>query len=182
MGHLPNHRPAAAAKRLGRRGHPQTVPRAAKRITGHEGFFRTEHQVDARVLPRLSRPNRVRATACCTIAGEASSAAGRGKSRGLQKSATACCTIARFAAVGRPLGPSSAAHADWHCEVVALEVELSFWEKAAILESEYHRPADKPIPDRLSRHIRTWPGSGLRVSANRRAASRARFESQQCCG
>lgn len=41
---------------------------------------------------------------------------------------------------------------DWRCEVVALEVERSFWEKATILHSEYHRPADKPIPDRFSRH------------------------------
>jgi hypothetical protein len=41
---------------------------------------------------------------------------------------------------------------DWRCEVVALEVERSFWEKATILHTEYHRPADKPIPDRFSRH------------------------------
>lgn len=41
---------------------------------------------------------------------------------------------------------------DWRCEVVALEVERSFWEKATILHAEYHRPAEKPIPDRFSRH------------------------------
>lgn len=41
---------------------------------------------------------------------------------------------------------------DWRCEVVALEVERSFWEKATILHSEYHRPAEKPTPDRFSRH------------------------------
>jgi hypothetical protein len=41
---------------------------------------------------------------------------------------------------------------DWQCEVVALEVERSFWEKATILHTEYHRPADKPMPDRFSRH------------------------------
>ena len=41
---------------------------------------------------------------------------------------------------------------DWRCEVVALEVERSFWEKATILHTEYHRPADKPMPDRFSRH------------------------------
>jgi hypothetical protein len=41
---------------------------------------------------------------------------------------------------------------DWRCEVVALEVERSFWEKATILHTEYHRPADKPTPDRFSRH------------------------------
>jgi Nucleotidyl transferase AbiEii toxin, Type IV TA system len=41
---------------------------------------------------------------------------------------------------------------DWRCEVVALEVERTFWEKATILHTEYHRPADKPTPDRFSRH------------------------------
>jgi len=41
---------------------------------------------------------------------------------------------------------------DWHCDVIALEVERSFWEKATILHTEYHRPAEKPTPDRFSRH------------------------------
>ena len=41
---------------------------------------------------------------------------------------------------------------DWRCEVVALEVERSFWEKATILHTEFHRPAGKPTPDRFSRH------------------------------
>jgi hypothetical protein len=41
---------------------------------------------------------------------------------------------------------------DWRCEVVALEVERSFWEKATILHAEYHRPADRPTPVRFSRH------------------------------
>lgn len=41
---------------------------------------------------------------------------------------------------------------DWSCEVVALELERSFWEKATILHAEYHRPAEKPAPDRFSRH------------------------------
>jgi len=45
-----------------------------------------------------------------------------------------------------------AAFPDWRCEVVALEVERSFWEKATILHTEYHRPAEKPTPDRFSRH------------------------------
>lgn len=44
------------------------------------------------------------------------------------------------------------AFSDWRCEVVALEVERSFWEKATILHTEYHRPAGKPTPDRFSRH------------------------------
>jgi Nucleotidyl transferase AbiEii toxin, Type IV TA system len=42
---------------------------------------------------------------------------------------------------------------DWQCKVVALEVERTFWEKATILHTEYHRPADKPTPDRFSRHF-----------------------------
>jgi hypothetical protein len=46
----------------------------------------------------------------------------------------------------------SVAFPDWQCEVVALEVERSFWEKATILHTEYHRPAGKPAPDRFSRH------------------------------
>lgn len=41
---------------------------------------------------------------------------------------------------------------DWRCEVVALEVERTFWEKATILHTEFHRPAGKPTPDRFSRH------------------------------
>lgn len=41
---------------------------------------------------------------------------------------------------------------DWKCEVVALEVERTFWEKATILHTEFHRPTDKLMPDRFSRH------------------------------
>lgn len=44
------------------------------------------------------------------------------------------------------------AFADWQCTVVALDVQRTFWEKATILHSEYHRPADKTTPDRFSRH------------------------------
>ena len=42
--------------------------------------------------------------------------------------------------------------ADWQCNVVALEMERSFWEKATILHAEYYRPPEKPMPDRFSRH------------------------------
>lgn len=45
-----------------------------------------------------------------------------------------------------------AALQDWRCEVVALEVERSFWEKATILHTEFHRPAERVTPDRFSRH------------------------------
>ncbi len=41
---------------------------------------------------------------------------------------------------------------DWQCEIVALEVERTFWEKATILHTEYHRPENRPMPDRFSRH------------------------------
>jgi len=42
--------------------------------------------------------------------------------------------------------------ADFRCELVALEVERTFWEKATILHAEYHRYPDKHIRDRFSRH------------------------------
>ena len=41
---------------------------------------------------------------------------------------------------------------DFRCELVALELERSFWEKATILHAEYHRDKAKPIRDRFSRH------------------------------
>jgi hypothetical protein len=41
---------------------------------------------------------------------------------------------------------------DWHCEVIALELARSFWEKATILHAEYHRPDDQPTPSRYARH------------------------------
>jgi hypothetical protein len=44
------------------------------------------------------------------------------------------------------------AFGDWECKVVALELDRTFWEKATILHAEYHRPTDKPTPDRFSRH------------------------------
>lgn len=37
------------------------------------------------------------------------------------------------------------------CQVVALEAERSFWEKATILHAEHHRPADSAMRYRLSR-------------------------------
>ena len=36
--------------------------------------------------------------------------------------------------------------------VKVLAVERTFWEKATLLHAEYHRPPDKEIPLRLSRH------------------------------
>jgi hypothetical protein len=56
--------------------------------------------------------------------------------------------------IGRhPIRPWIAdAFPDWQCDVVALELERTLWEKATILHAEYHRPIDKPTPDRFSRH------------------------------
>ena len=41
---------------------------------------------------------------------------------------------------------------DFHCDLVALELERTLWEKATILHAEYHRDAAKPIRNRFSRH------------------------------
>ena len=41
---------------------------------------------------------------------------------------------------------------DWKCEVIALEIERTFWEKSTILHAEYHRPLDISMPERFSRH------------------------------
>jgi hypothetical protein len=41
---------------------------------------------------------------------------------------------------------------DWSCNVTALDVQRTFWEKATILHAEYYRPKEKPTPDRFSRH------------------------------
>lgn len=45
-----------------------------------------------------------------------------------------------------------AAFDDWHCEVTALELGRTFWEKATILHAEHHRPAELAMPDRYARH------------------------------
>jgi hypothetical protein len=41
---------------------------------------------------------------------------------------------------------------DFRYEVVALDIERTFWEKATILHAEYHRSLDKPLRDRFARH------------------------------
>jgi Nucleotidyl transferase AbiEii toxin, Type IV TA system len=56
---------------------------------------------------------------------------------------------------------------DWRCEVVALEVERSFWEKATILHTEYHRPAEKPTQDRFSRHYADTAALARHQTANK---------------
>jgi hypothetical protein len=42
--------------------------------------------------------------------------------------------------------------ADGDVAVVALLAKRTFWEKATILHAEYHRPLEKPMLDRYSRH------------------------------
>lgn len=43
-------------------------------------------------------------------------------------------------------------YSDFEATVVALEIERTFWEKATILHSEFHRPSDNKIRDRFARH------------------------------
>jgi hypothetical protein len=45
-----------------------------------------------------------------------------------------------------------AAFTDRHCQVTALELSRTFWEKATILHAEHHRPTEQPTPDRYARH------------------------------
>lgn len=42
--------------------------------------------------------------------------------------------------------------ADWQCDVVALALVRTFWEKATILHAEFHRPEGSVMPDRFARH------------------------------
>jgi hypothetical protein len=61
--------------------------------------------------------------------------------------------------------------------VQAITAERTFWEKATILHAEYHRPADKPILGRQSRHyydLAMLAASGVRTRAVRDAALRER--------
>jgi hypothetical protein len=60
---------------------------------------------------------------------------------------TVTAGIAPYAA-----GEFAKAFAEPRCEVVALDVNRTFWEKATILHEEAHRPDDSPMPPRYSRH------------------------------
>jgi hypothetical protein len=57
------------------------------------------------------------------------------------------------------------AFADWRCEVVALDLHRTFWEKATILHAEHHRPADKATPDRFARHYADTAALALHADA-----------------
>lgn len=72
-----------------------------------------------------------------------------------------------------PICPWAAAEfpkllSDFRCEVVALELERTFWEKATILHAEYHREAKKAMRDRFSRHY-----SDMAALANHSVVERA---------
>jgi len=57
----------------------------------------------------------------------------------------------RIAPLVAELAPQ--AFGDFQAEVVALEIERTFWEKATILHAEFHRPVDKAQPPRYARHF-----------------------------
>lgn len=61
---------------------------------------------------------------------------------------------------------------DFVAEVLALELERTFWEKATILHAEYHRPPEKAIRDRSARHYADfaslWGHRGRAASLARR--------------
>ena len=64
------------------------------------------------------------------------------------------------------------------CTVKVLSAERTFWEKATILHAEFHRPADKPMPDRFSRHYCDFHElirKGVAKSATGKAELLARF-------
>jgi len=55
---------------------------------------------------------------------------------------------------------------DERIEVPVLSIERTFWEKASILHSEAHRPLEKMIPDRYSRHYADVAALAQTESAN----------------
>lgn len=75
----------------------------------------------------------------------------------------------RIAPLVAELAPG--AFADFNAEVVALEIERTFWEKATILHAEFSRPADKAQPVRYARHYADfaalWRHPGGRSAAGR---------------
>ncbi|MGE3275823.1 MAG: nucleotidyl transferase AbiEii/AbiGii toxin family protein [Vicinamibacterales bacterium] len=58
------------------------------------------------------------------------------------------------------------AFGDWRCDVVALDLHRSFWEKATILHAEHHRPFDKVTPDRFARHYADTAALALHPDAS----------------
>jgi len=63
----------------------------------------------------------------------------------------------------------------WNAQVTALELQRTFWEKATILHSEFHRPTDQPTPRRYARHY--FDMARLLAHAD---AARFLADAQQC--
>ena len=59
---------------------------------------------------------------------------------------------------------------DMGAEVIALEIEPTFWEKATILHAEYHRPSEKVHPARYARHYADFAALWRHDSKERSAA------------
>lgn len=59
---------------------------------------------------------------------------------------------------------------DFRCEVVALDLERTFWEKATILHAEHHRDPAKAMRDRFSRHYSDMAALARRAIADRALA------------
>ena len=57
---------------------------------------------------------------------------------------------------------------DFKCQLVALQLERTFWEKATILHAEHHRDPARPIRHRFSRHY-----SDVAALARHKVAERA---------
>jgi hypothetical protein len=74
-----------------------------------------------------------------------------------------------------------AAFEDWRCEVVALDLERTFWEKATILHAEFHRRPAETLPERYARHYSDMAALARHPSASaalppRTARSSGRLE------
>lgn len=65
------------------------------------------------------------------------------------------------------------AFTDFQADVVALELERTFWEKATILHAEFHRPADRQMRDRHARHYADFAALWLHAPAQ---AARSRLD------
>lgn len=65
---------------------------------------------------------------------------------------------------------------DFGAEVVALEIERTFWEKATILHAEYHRPAEQAFRDRFARHYADFAALWRHPGGQRGAARRDLLE------
>ena len=59
---------------------------------------------------------------------------------------------------------------DFSCNLVALELERTFWEKATILHAQHHRDRAKPFRDRYSRHYSDMAALASHAIADRALA------------